>query len=89
MSNAGFIKIVAEGQYFVTHDAELAKMGSSCRVYTLPRNDQLSKAKGWIRGNEKIGPVLEVTVSNHKGRCGIEFRINSLIDDGSLHGLWS
>ena len=39
--------------------------------------------KGWIRGNTKIGPVLEVTVNYHQGRYGIEIRINSLFGDGS------
>ena len=28
--------------------------------------------KGWIRGNTKIGPVLEVAVTRYQGRYGIE-----------------
>ena len=65
-SDAGFTETVAKGQCFVTLDeAELAKLGGSCREYALSRNDQLSKVKGWIRGNTKIGPVLEVTISYH------------------------
>ena len=83
-SNAGFIKTVAEGQFFVTlDDAELAKLGGSCREYTLLRDDHLSKVKGWIRGNTKIGPVLEVAVSYRQGRFGIESRTKSLLDAGS------
>ena len=67
--DAGFMKTVVRGQYFVTMDeAELA----TCREYTTPRDDNFSKAKGWIRGDTKIGSVLEVTVSNHQGRNGIE-----------------
>ena len=59
-SVAVFMKTVFRGQYFVTIDeAELA------------RDVELSKAKGWIRGNTKIGPV---TVGNHQGRYGIEIR---------------
>ena len=34
-----------------------------CREYTLPRDENSSEPKGWIRGNTKIGPVLEVTTS--------------------------
>ena len=48
-SDAGFMKTVLRGQYFVTMDeAELAKLNcpGSCREYTLPRDDDLSKAKG-------------------------------------------
>ena len=47
-----------------TDEAELAKLDrpGSSREYTLPRDDDLFKAKGWIRGNTKIGTILEVTV---------------------------
>ena len=49
-------------------EEELAKLDclGSRREYTLPRDDELSKAIGWIRGNTTIGPVLEVTVTNHQ-----------------------
>ena len=30
---------------------------------TLPRDDPASEAKGWIQGNMRIGPVLEVITS--------------------------
>ena len=63
-SDAGFVNTVARGQYFVTlDDAELAKLGGPCREYTFPQDDQLSKVKGWVHGNTKIGPVLEVSVT--------------------------
>ena len=33
----------------------------ACREYTLPRDEKASTdPKGWIQGNTKIGPVLEV-----------------------------
>ena len=35
----------------------------TCREYTLPRDEKSSDPKDWIRGNTKIGPVLEVTTS--------------------------
>ena len=35
----------------------------ACREYTLSRDENSSEPKGWIRGNTKIGPVLEVTTS--------------------------
>ena len=31
----------------------------ACREHTLPWDEKLSEPKGWIRGNTKIGPVLE------------------------------
>ena len=74
-SDASFMKTIPRRQYVVTLDeAELAKLNGSCREYTLPRDDQLSKIKGWIRGDTK---------SYHQGRCGIDIRINSLFGDGS------
>ena len=39
----------------------------TCREYTLPRDNKLTDPKGWIRGNTKIGPVLEVTTSYLQG----------------------
>ena len=71
-------RLVAKGQYFTTlDDAELDKLGGSCREYTLLRDNTSSKVKRCIRGNTKIGPVLEVAVSFHKGSYGIEIMINS------------
>ena len=31
------------------------------REYTLPRDEKSTDPKSWIRGNTKIGPVLQVT----------------------------
>ena len=62
---ADFMRVVEVGQYFVTKDTGSLSQFSSvaCREYTLPRDDPASKAKGWIQGNMRIGPVLEVTTS--------------------------
>ena len=40
----------------------------TCREYTLPRDEKSTDPKGWIRGNTKIGPVLEVTTSYLQGK---------------------
>ena len=50
----------------------------TCREYTLPRDDKSNDPKGWIRGNTKIGPVLEVTTSYLQGKCGVEIGIESV-----------
>ena len=81
-SDAGFMKTVVRGQYFVTMDeAELTKLDcpGSCREYTLLRDDNLSQAKVETR---RLA-LLEVAVSYHQDRYGIETRINSLLGDGS------
>ena len=57
-----------------------------CREYTLPRNDGSSQPKGWIQGNTKIGPVLEVMTSCLHGERGVEIRIWSERRQYSLLG---
>ena len=55
----------------------------ACRKYTLPREEKSSDPKGWIRGNTKIGPVLEVTTSHLQGKYGVVIRIESVNKDNS------
>ena len=51
--------------------------------YTLPRDEEAFAPKGWIRGNTKIGPVLEVTTCCLQGEYGVEIRIESMNRDHS------
>ena len=53
------------------------------REYTLPRSDESSTPKGWIRGGTKIGPVFQFTTNYHQGKPGIQIRIESLSKNGS------
>ena len=82
---AGFMRVVEAGQYFVTKDTGDFRQFRSvaCREYTLPRDDSASQPKGWIQGNMRIGPVLEVTTSFQHFKCGIEIRIESVNQDNS------
>ena len=80
--DAGFLNVVQNGQYFMTKDtAEFSAV--ACREYTLPREEGASQPKGWIQGNTKIGPVLEVATSNLHGKYGVEIRIWSLNRDNT------
>ena len=84
--DAGFLIVVEIGQYFMTKDtAEFSQFTDAvaCREYILPREEEASEPKGWIRGNTKIGPVLEVATSNLQGKYGVEIRIESLNRDNS------
>ena len=82
---AGFMRVVEAGQYFVTKDTGDFRQFRSvaCREYTLPRDDSASQPKGWIQGNMRIGPVLEVTTSFQHFKYGIEIRIESVNRDNS------
>ena len=69
--DAGFLNVVEIGQYFMTkYTAEFSQFTDAvaCREYILPRDEEASQPKSWIRGNTKIGPVLEVTTCCLQGK---------------------
>ena len=83
--DAGFLNVVEIGQYFMTKDtAEFSQFrAAACREYTLPRDEEASQPKGWIQGNTKIGPVLEVATCCLHGKYGVDIRIKSVSEDNS------
>ena len=83
--DAGFLNVVENGEYFMTEDTgDMTQFHAvACREYTLPREDSTSQPKGWIQGNTKIGPVLEVTTSYLHNKHGVEIRIWSLSEDNT------
>ena len=80
-SGAG-LKIVEKGHFHITLGAEECpnEMKSLCREYTLLRNEKASRVRGWILGNTKIGPVLDVKVCLIKI---VTVLIESLFRDGT------
>ena len=85
-TDAGFLTTVEVGQYFIAKDTEEFSQFTdpvACREYTLPRDENLSEPKGWIQGNTKIGPVLEVATCYLQGKYGVEIRIVSINKDHS------
>ena len=73
-TDAGFLTTVEVGQFFMTKDTDEFSQFTepvTCRENTLPRDETSTDLKGWIRGNTKIGPVLEVT-------HGVEITIESV-----------
>ena len=85
-TDAGFLNTVEVGQYFMTKNTdEFLPFAEpvTYREYTLPRDEKSTDNKGWIRGNTKIGPVLEVTTSYLQGKHGVEIRIESVNKNNS------
>ena len=81
-----FLSVVEIGQYFMMKDtAEFSQFTDAvaCREYNLPREEGASEPKGWIRGNTKIGPVLEVATCCLQGKYGVEIRIKSMNKDNT------
>ena len=78
-TDAGFLKTIGVGQYFMTKDTEeILQFTESvaCREYTLPRDAKPSDLKSWIRGNTKIGPVLKITTSYLQGNMEWELELS-------------
>ena len=88
-TGAGFLTTVEVGQYFMTGDTEEFSQFTdsvACREYTLPRDENSSEPKGWIRGNTKIGHVLEVITSCLDGKYGVEI---CLLNPCNVVAQWS
>ena len=78
-TDAGFLKTVEVGQYFMTeHTGGFLQFAEpvTCREYTLPRDEKSTDPKGWSRGNTKIGPMLEVTASYLQGKMEWKLELN-------------
>ena len=75
--DAGIVHVVEVVQYFMTKDTgDFTQFRAvACREYALPRDDGSSQPRRWIRGNTRIGLVLEVTTSYLYGKNGDEIRI--------------
>ena len=68
----------------VTDEEESEAMQTVCRGYILPRDHEALRARGWIRGNTKIGQVLDVKVFPHQARYCIDIMIEPLFRDQTV-----
>ena len=78
-TDTGFLTTVDVGQFFMIKDTEEFSQFTesvACREYTLPGDGKSFDPKGWIRGNTKIGPVLEVTTSYLQGKYEWKVELN-------------
>ena len=67
--DAGFLNVVEIGQYFMTKDTvefSQFKYAVACREYTLPRDEESTDPKGWIRGNTKYGVEIRIMSMNRQ-----------------------
>ena len=83
--NAGFSKNIEKGHFFIALDDEGPdEIKTLRREHTLPRSEESSYVREWIRGNTKIGQVLDVKLCYHQGSYGVEIMIESLFRDRTV-----
>ena len=56
---------------------EAKKIYLYAREYTMPRDQEGTRVKGWIHSNVRFGPVSDIKVCNHYGRYSIEVQYQS------------
>ena len=50
----------------------------------MPRNDEETRVRGWIRKDTSIGPVLNMKVCCHDERYSIDVQVPSLFQDNTV-----
>ena len=83
--DARFLNVVEIGQYFMTKDTTgfFTIFGSGMSWIHSSKRWRGIKTKGWIQGNTKIGPVLEVATCCLHSEHGVEIRIITMNEDNS------
>ena len=79
-TDAGFLTTVDAGQYIMRKDTEeFSQFADSvaCREYTLPRDEDSSEPKGWIRGStQKLGPYWKSQPATYKVNMEWKLELN-------------
>ena len=83
-SGAG-LNLVEIGQYFFSLETPKdQEMQHLCREYTKSRKEEGARVRGWIRGDERFGPVLNIKVCNHEDQFQIEIQVPALFGDQTV-----
>ena len=63
----------------MSEDQKLSRLcfETGLRIVQVPRDQEGTRIKGWIRSNVRFGPVLDIKVCNHYGRYSIEVQVQS------------
>ena len=83
--DAGILKVVEIGQYFMTKDiAEFSQFRAAvCRQYMLQRDEEASEPTNWIRENFKIKPAFQAATCCLHCKNIVEIGIMFLNQDNS------
>ena len=73
------------GQYLYSLPSPRGKGNRSlCREYTMPRDQDGTRIKGWIQSNIRFGPVSDIKVCSRNGRYSVEVHVQSLFQDQTV-----
>ena len=80
-SEAG-LNLVEVGQFFYALPLPRGKENQSlCREYTLPRDQEGTRIKGWFQSSARFGPVLYMKDCKTIGSYSVEVKVSSLFED--------
>ena len=71
------LKLVEREQYFQTLETEEGQqMQHLCREYTLPRNDEGTRVRVWIRSKTRIGLGLNIKFASVVNNTVLKFKVH-------------
>ena len=59
-------------------------MQNLCREYTLPRDEEGTRVRGWILSKTRIGPVLNIKICCRHEQYSVEVQVLSLFQDNTV-----
>ena len=83
-TDAGFLKTVDVGQYFMTKDTEeISQFTESvaCREYTLPREENFLTRKVGFEGTPQLGPYRKSQPATYKVNMELKLELNQYTDN--------
>ena len=84
LCSKAFLRLVEIGQFHALPSPREKENQSLCREYTMPRDQEGTRIKGWIQSKVRFGPVSDIEVCNHYGRHSIEVQVQSLFQDQTV-----
>ena len=70
--------------FYTLEFQEAQQMQHLCREYTLPRNEEGTCVRGWIRSKTRIGPVFNLKVCYRDEKYSVEVQVPSLFQDNTV-----
>ena len=83
-SDAGLRSVEIRQFFYALPSPRGPENQSLCREYTMPRDQEGTRIKGWIQSNVRFGRVSDIKVCNKYERYSIEVQVQSLFQDQTV-----